>query len=216
MSSETMDRKLFTRSITYGFVLLVLAKAVQSVFLKENDFDVHLGWGRLALRSATLDDFLRVPFQYPPGRILIDEAMAMLPRLVARAICFSAAIGSLFVTRRIWRDLAEGMRPASPGVEFCASALAFVLLAPWVVRDFDECGLQILLLFFLSMAAWSLYRGKRVQTGAWLGLAITWKITPVLFILLRLPENPKIPLAKRRDPDSTERMIRAGFLDMTE
>ena len=31
--------------------------------------------------------------------------------------------------------------------------------------------------------------------------------------ILRLPENPKIPLAKRRDPDSTERMIRAGFLD---
>ena len=27
------------------------------------------------------------------------------------------------------------------------------------------------------------------------------------------PENPKNPLAKRRDPDSTERMIRPGFLD---
>src|ERR1039457_664179 len=29
----------------------------------------------------------------------------------------------------------------------------------------------------------------------------------------RLSENPKNPLAKRRDPDSTERMIRRGFLD---
>src|SRR5664279_1195559 len=29
----------------------------------------------------------------------------------------------------------------------------------------------------------------------------------------RLPENPKEPLAKRRDPDSTRRMIRPGFLD---
>src|ERR1035441_3856530 len=29
----------------------------------------------------------------------------------------------------------------------------------------------------------------------------------------RLPENPKNPLAKRRDPDSTERLIRPGFLD---
>jgi hypothetical protein len=29
----------------------------------------------------------------------------------------------------------------------------------------------------------------------------------------RLPENPKTPLAKRRNPDSTERMIRPGFLD---
>ena len=30
----------------------------------------------------------------------------------------------------------------------------------------------------------------------------------------RLRENPKTPLAKRRDPDSTERMIRPGFLDI--
>ena len=29
-----------------------------------------------------------------------------------------------------------------------------------------------------------------------------------------LRENPKTPLAKRRDPDSTERMIRPGFLDI--
>ena len=30
----------------------------------------------------------------------------------------------------------------------------------------------------------------------------------------RLREDPKTPLAKRRDPDSTERMIRPGFLDI--
>ena len=30
----------------------------------------------------------------------------------------------------------------------------------------------------------------------------------------RLRENPETPLAKRRDPDSTERMIRPGFLDI--
>src|ERR1039458_1151270 len=35
---------------------------------------------------------------------------------------------------------------------------------------------------------------------------------PLSFIR-RLPENPKNPLAKRRDPDSTEWMIRPGFLD---
>ena len=35
-----------------------------------------------------------------------------------------------------------------------------------------------------------------------------------LFAIPRLRENPKTPLAKRRDPDSTERMIRPGFLDI--
>src|SRR5450755_4885979 len=33
------------------------------------------------------------------------------------------------------------------------------------------------------------------------------------FVIPRLPENPKNPLAKRRNPDSTERMIQPGFLD---
>ena len=34
------------------------------------------------------------------------------------------------------------------------------------------------------------------------------------FSIPRLRENPKTPLAKRRDPDFTERMIRPGFLDI--
>ena len=34
------------------------------------------------------------------------------------------------------------------------------------------------------------------------------------YIYPELRENPKTPLAKRRDPDSTERMIRPGFLDI--
>ena len=33
-------------------------------------------------------------------------------------------------------------------------------------------------------------------------------------IYFELRENPKTPLAKQRDPDFTERMIRPGFLDI--
>ena len=39
------------------------------------------------------------------------------------------------------------------------------------------------------------------------------KLIP-LEVYPELRENPKTPLAKRRDPDSTERMIRPGFLDI--
>ena len=37
---------------------------------------------------------------------------------------------------------------------------------------------------------------------------------PAVISVPQLRENPKTPLAKRRDPDSTERMIRPGFLDI--
>ena len=174
------ERAWFATSVTYGFVLLVAVKAVHSIFFKANDFDVHLAWGRMALDGALLSE----PAHYPPGRFLIDEGLALLPRLVARTISFVAALASLFVTWGIWRRLAEAVKPAPAGIDFAAAALAFILLAPWVVRDFDECGLQVLLLFVLSMAAWSLYRGARLQAGAWLGLAITYKLIPLLFIPL--------------------------------
>jgi glycosyl transferase family 87 len=177
----------FTKPIIYGFALLVVVKFFHSVFLKENDFDWHLAYGHSVLKATYFGDseaFRSLIFHYPPGRMLIDEAVALLPRLAARAIFFCAAIGSLFITQRIWRELAQKVTPASSGVEFAAAALAFLLFANWVVRDFDECGLQILLLLFLSMAVWSLFRGARIQTGAWLGLAITFKLTPVLFVPL--------------------------------
>jgi Glycosyltransferase family 87 len=188
MDSLWYERAWFRTSITWGFVLLVLVKFVHSVFLKENDFDVHLAYGQMALNAAHGDagPFLSLLFHYPPGRILLDEGFALLPRLVARTICFCAAIGSLFITRAIWQRLAQDVKPASPGVDFAAAALAFLLFANWVVRDFDDCGLQILLLFFLSMTAWSVFRGARIQAGAWLGLAITFKLTPVLFVPLLL------------------------------
>ena len=187
--SSWYERAWFTKSVTYGFILLVLVKFVHSVFLKSNDFDWHLAYGHLGLKATYYADseaFRSLVFHYPPGRLLIDEAVSLLPRLVARAIFFGAAIGALFIIRKIWRELAEKVKPASPAVEFAAAALTFLLFANWIVRDFDECGLQILLLLFLSLAAWSLYHGARIQSGAWLGLAITFKLTPVIFIPLLL------------------------------
>ena len=47
-------------------------------------------------------------------------------------------------------------------------------------------------------------------------VALENEVTAILDLadIPRLRENPKTPLAKRRDPDSTERMIRPGFLDI--
>ena len=48
---------------------------------------------------------------------------------------------------------------------------------------------------------------KPAGEGTGLGLSLSYDIP-------QLRENPKTPLAKRRDSDSTERMIRPGFLDI--
>src|SRR5258708_2845365 len=99
MDSLWYERAWFRTSVTYGFVLLVLVKFVHSVFLKENDFDVHLVWGQMAL-DATHGDagpFLALKFHYPPGRFLINEGFALLPRLSRRTIRVCAAVAALVV-----------------------------------------------------------------------------------------------------------------------
>ena len=55
---------------------------------------------------------------------------------------------------------------------------------------------------------------KEVQSHGPAPSALREKIARGGQLIPRLRENPKTPLAKRRDPDSTERMIRPGFLDI--
>jgi hypothetical protein len=171
-----------------GFWFVVAVKAVQSIFLKDNDFAWHMALGRSVLLGTPYvsPDGGVFGTHYPPGRALIDAGFALLPYRLARTICFACAMGALLVASRVWRELTDAMQPVSPGLHFAASVFAFVLLAPWVVRDFDECGLQILLLFFISMAAWMVWRGARIAAAAWLALAITWKAAPLIFVPLLL------------------------------
>jgi hypothetical protein len=82
---------------------------------------------------------------------------------LARAIFFCAAIGALLITQKIWRELAQKVKPASHEIDFAAAALAFLLFAPWVVRDFDECGLQILLLFFYPWPRGRFFEGRKLK-----------------------------------------------------
>jgi Glycosyltransferase family 87 len=170
------------------FCLVVAIKAVQSIFLKDNDFAWHMDLGRSVLLGTPYVSPAGYVFgtHYPPGRALIDAGLALLPYRLARTICFASAMGALFVVSRIWRELGDAMQPASSGLHFAAALFAFALLAPWVVRDFDECGLQILLLLFISMSGWLVWRGARITAAAWLALAITWKSTPLIFVPLLL------------------------------
>jgi Glycosyltransferase family 87 len=141
-------------------------------------------WGQKVRQGIEI--WRSVGYHYPTGRLLFDEFLSVLPHIFARALVFIAAIGSLFVTRDIWRAFAAKIKPAPPAVDFCASAGALILFARWVVRDLDDCGLQVLLLLVLSMGAWALYRAKWVQARAWVGLAVTYKLTPSLFLPLLL------------------------------
>jgi hypothetical protein len=184
--SRFFQSRWYRRAFVAGFVLLIAIKAGQGIFYKENDFAWHLDLGRSALSGTPYltpsgDLFGN---NYPPGRVLIDSALAMLPNILARALVFACAVGAMLIMFRVWRILANAVVRAPPEIDFAAATLAFMLLAPWVVRDLDDCGLQLLLLLFLTMAGYALWRGAAVTSGAWLALAFTFKSTPLLFLPL--------------------------------
>ncbi len=184
--SRWIQSHWYRRAFVAGFVLLIAIKAGQGIFYKENDFSWHLDLGRSALSGTpyltpTGDIFGN---NYPPGRVLIDSALAMLPNTLARALVFACAAGAMLIMFRVWRILASAVARAPPGIDFAAATLAFLLLAPWVVRDLDDCGLQLLLLLFLTMAGHALSRGAAIASGAWLALAFTFKSAPLLFLPL--------------------------------
>ncbi len=72
----------------------------------------------------------------------------------------------------------------SPGRSPAPWALAAALVFPYVLRDLDECGLQIFMLFMLTAAGYAVHRGRSASAGFWLGTAITYKMTPVLCLPL--------------------------------
>jgi hypothetical protein len=176
----------FRRWCIIAFCVLIAIKAVHSIGFKDNDFAWHIDLGRTGLMGAPYvqENGGLTGTHYPPGRVVIDAALALLPYRLARAIVFFCAVGALLLTSRVWRRLADAMHPTSYDVHFAAAFFAFALLGQWVVRDLDDCGLQILLLFFLTMAGSAVWRGASLAAGAWLGLAITWKSTPLIFLPL--------------------------------
>jgi hypothetical protein len=184
------DAAWFKWAVVIGFGGLIAGKCVQVLAVKNKgqDFAWHLGLGQTVLDGTpyVLPDGKLVGDHYLPGRVLIDAGLQLLTLKGAQALSLAVMVWGMWVMARAWGRMAEGVRPAGKGVHLAALALSFLMLAPWVVRDFDEAGLQFLLLLMLTLAGWCVYQGRQMAGGAWLALAITFKSTPVLFLPLLL------------------------------
>ena len=64
--------------------------------------------------------------------------------------------------------------------------MSLIIISPFLLRDFDECGLQIFLLLVLSAAGFAFARREPVIAGVLLAAGATYKATPLLFLPLLL------------------------------
>lgn len=190
---------------------IAVVQGVVAVFLKLNDFDVHLtksaGFGRGEPYAEGMETYplARVMFnwllskasdcevqpgaylqslaeKYPWASDAINHYMPRIPKFGVRAVAYVLALFALLAVFRMWRQIAQGRESVPLNIDYAAGMLAVFLLLPYVLRDLDECGLQIFLLFFLSAAGFALVRGKPILSGFWLGTAIQYKVAPLLFV----------------------------------
>ena len=63
---------------------------------------------------------------------------------------------------------------------------ALLAMAPYLNRDLDDAGLQCLMLGMLTAGGVMLWQGRPWAAGFWVGTAIAYKFTPILFLPLLL------------------------------
>jgi len=157
--------------------VVILIEGYVSIVHRENDFLFHRNLGEAFLQG---EPYANSGDWYPVGRVMLNGMIASVPHRVARAISYLLAVGALCGIFFIWRELANLSGVVSRTASLSAALVTAGMLFPFILRDLDECGLQLFLLFFLSCGAWSVLRGKNLQAGCWLGLAATFKITPLI------------------------------------
>jgi alpha-1,2-mannosyltransferase len=166
----------------------VLGQGIVGVFLRDNDFLWHRHLGEAFLEG---EPYKAGGTHYLPARTMLDAATAWLPYRIDRAVVYVAALAALAWTLLAWRRLADGADRSRGGDEqafdgrngaLAAIGVTLVITAAYIQRDLDDCGLQLLLLFFLTAAAVALRAARPLACGFWLGLATAYKLTPVLFL----------------------------------
>lgn len=162
-------------------ILFVAAHAVVAVGFRDNDFTWHIALGNAFLER---EPFTRGGDWYPLSRVMFDVIPAVMPYRLSRAVFFLLGVGSLGLSVVLWNRMAGASRRLDPAMAFAAATLSLAFAAPYVSRDMQECGLQLLLLGMLSITGYYLWRGNDAGAGAALGAAIAYKFTPIICLPL--------------------------------
>jgi hypothetical protein len=175
------------RRVVWGVVALILVLSfVNGVLRKDNDYRNHyiLGKAFIEGKPYLIPDQPPYCSHYPVGRLALDVVFAIFPYRLSRGIWWAASLVVLFYSLRLWERIASHQRPVTRDISFAAVAFALLVTLPWLVRDLDDCGQQLLLLGILTAAGALVLDRQPLKAGALLGLAATYKLTPLLFLPL--------------------------------
>lgn len=169
----------FRFNVSIVLTLIIIYQGITGIFFRDNDFLWHFLRGQYFIGG---DPYKKGGEWYTVGRMMMNALLGLQKYYVARAISFGLAILALVNSLKLWHRMANDRTTVSPPIAFAAAIFSFGLISPFILRDLDDCGLQIFLLFFLTSAAHATNLGKPILSGFWLGVAATYKTTPLLFL----------------------------------
>jgi hypothetical protein len=182
-TSETSTRwyltPQFRKRALIAVALVLVVEGSIAVFVRDNDLFCHVRHGQGFLNG---NPYEHSNDWYPVGRMMLNASLALLPYRVTRFVLYLVALGAALASLRLWERMAQRDRPADGRITFAAAMLTGLLAFTYILRELDECGLQILLLFMITAGAWAFARRKHASCGCWLALAATYKSTPLLFL----------------------------------
>ncbi|MGF1581535.1 MAG: glycosyltransferase family 87 protein [Gemmataceae bacterium] len=150
-----------------------------AIFVRKGDFMCHRGVGQAFLAGNPYECGQDI---YPVARTMMITVFAFGSLYFARTLSYVLAIIALLVCFFCWKSIANGEKKVSSKISQVAALFTVVLSCAFLIRDLDECGLQLFTLFFLSAGGYSLYHGKKLWSGFWLATAAMWKVTPIVFL----------------------------------
>jgi hypothetical protein len=183
MSERWYTTPRFRRIVLTLAWIALIAQGVDAVFFKDNDFQWHRWLGERFLRGDPFGQGGGGEW-YLVGRSMLDALPALLPYRVSRAVVLLVGVGCLAIALHLLRRMADAAagKPLDRETAFAATTLTLAILVPHLARDFQECGLHLILMALLVVAGHALWRGWSLRAGFWLALAVTWKTTPILFL----------------------------------
>jgi hypothetical protein len=179
LSARWFTSRPFLRAALIGLAVAVLVEGYLAIVVRENDFLWHWGFG---LDFLAGDPYGNGHDHYALARGMLNALTAWMPYRVCRSLYYVLALGGLAAVLYGWNRLANRGGNPVPRLGLATAVLSVLLLGPYLIRDLDECGLQLILLFFLSTALFALTAGRPIRSGFWLALAVHYKLTPALFL----------------------------------
>jgi alpha-1,2-mannosyltransferase len=186
--SKFVASPLFARLVKAGLVIAAVIHGYIISFGRSfhfRDIDIHREIGRRFLTGEYLyaNDYC---YMYLPTTGIYFAPLLMLDRNPSLALRYAVAIVCLVLTTVLFHQMVSRSSNSPGWSRLLIGVGAGALTLQFILNDLDDGGPHLILLGILTCGVYAIWVGREWLGAFLIGLGITLKITPALFVLLFL------------------------------